>query len=469
MRDHRFASRIRCLFAGSTLLPFAASAQVLRGTLELTWGDPAPGSQAHTALEVELVDADGGRLMLAPEAAARAAGDLFRLAGRDVVLTLQPAPWIGGLAAAATLDAAVAGDATMTPTLVGNYRWANIACKFSDVADEPKTLAYMDDFMANLPGRLDHYWREVSYDRITIADSVSYGWFTLPHPRAYYQPFGSVQRTMLLVDCTAAADATVNFAPFAGINTFYNDNLDGSAWGSASRTLTLDGLRRAWRVTWEPPWGYDDAAPLAHEMGHGFGLPHANNADGDSDDYDNPWDVMSDDWRNAPTDATYGILPKHINVWSRDRLAWVDAARKLTIATDGAVDGIVLDRASLVGSANTQMIVVALPAPEPATRYYTIEARKRSGTYESSLAGDAVIIHEVQTARSAPAWSQDAQIPPADRANNPGSMFVVGESWVDPQGYFQVGVVGETPDGFIVNVQRGGTLRPDLVFRNGFQ
>ena len=109
-------------------------------------------------------------------------------------------------------------------------------------------------------------------------------------------------------------------------------------------------------------------------MGHGFGLSHANNSDGDGDAYDKPWDVMSDDWHNATSDPSYGTLPKHINTWSRDHLGWMDAARKLTVSSDGQYNAIVLDRTSLTGSSAIQMIVIVLPAPEPATRSPPVRA-----------------------------------------------------------------------------------------------
>lgn len=464
-----FAAGARIISAGSAQTT-AATPPALHGTIELTWGDPAPGDRQMSVFEVEFAGADGGRLALDADAALKAAGDLHRLGGRPVVLTLQPGPWIDGRATPASIaEDAASTEAPVATALTGNMPWVNIACKFSDMAVEPNTLAYFDGMMANVSGSLDHYWREVSYNKIDIAGSASYGWFTLPHPRSHYEPFNSTQRHALIEDCAAAADPTVNFASFWGINTFYNGELDGYAWGNSGKTFTLDGTTSRWSVTWEPPWAYADEAPLAHEMGHGFGLPHANNSDGDSDPYDNPWDVMSDDWRNAVSDPTYGSLPKHINIWSRDELGWIDAARKLTISADGVYDNIVLDRASLIGSTNTQMIVIVLPAPAPAWRYYIVEARKRAGAYDGNLAGDAVIIHEVNNLRGEPSWSVDADIPPADRANNPGSMFVVGESWGDPGNTFQVSVVGETVEGFVVNVQRGGNLQPDLIFRDGFQ
>jgi hypothetical protein len=450
------------------LAPLAcASAQApLTGTLELLWGDASPDAPRAPRFEANLVDASGTRHALDTQQALHAAGDLFKLAGHEIAVTAQPGPWIDGrIAAEVIVDAGVSTDAVAAPKVSGAQPWVTLLCKFSDNTAEPNNLAYFGTMLSNNTGRLDHYWREVSYNKVNVGGSVAYGWFVLPHPRSYYVPSGSANLSALFTDCTGVADSTVNFAPFVGINTMYNDDLDGYAWGGG-RSATLDGVHRVWYATWEPPWGYANEAPLAHEMGHGFGLPHANNSDGDSDPYDNPWDVMSDAWHNAGHDATYGAQPKHISIWSRDHLGWIDTARKLTIASNGTSNGIVLDRASLIGSTHTQMIVVTLPAPAPATHYYVIEARKRVGYYEANLAGDAVIIHEVDTERDAPAWSVDADVPPANIANNAGSMFVVGESWTAPNATFKVSVTAATADGFILNVQRGAG--GDVIFQNGF-
>jgi len=177
---------------------------------------------------------------------------------------------------------------------------------------------------------------------------------------------------------------------------------------------------------------------------------------------------MSDAWNNAVGDATYGSQPKHINTYSRNRLGWIDAARKLTVSADGTVNGIVLDRASLIGSTNTQMITVTLPAPEPATHYFIVEARKKVAYYESNLAGDAVIIHEVNTSWQEPSRSIDADAPPANTSNNAGSMFVVGESWTAPGNLWKLSVTGTTAQGFTVNVRRGN-VPDDTIFKNGYE
>jgi hypothetical protein len=256
----------------------------------------------------------------------------------------------------------------------------------------------------------------------------------------------------------------VNFNGAQGINMMFNGDLDGFAWGGG-RNATLDGVSKGWSTTWNPPWSFGNLAPLAHEMGHGYGLPHSNNSDGDDDPYDNPWDVMSDGWSNAVDNVTYGSLPKHINVRQRDRLGWIDAARKLTVPAGGAANNVVLDRASLAGSTNRQMIVLSLPATDVAgNAYYTVEARGRSGTYEAALAGDAVIIHGIDA--NGVAYSMDAEVPPADTSNNEGSMFKVGETWVSPDGSRMVKVLSATANGFIVRIGKwrstGGPLLPRI-------
>jgi hypothetical protein len=452
------------------LVPLVCAAQAAQtGTLELRWGDPAPGSGDAARFEARIIDVDGDRKTIDTQQALRASHDLFSLYGRIVRLMLMPGPQVGDtLAPESIVDATPTSHAVHGPRVAGSQPWVTLLCKFADVATEPHDTGYFTQMLSNDTGRLDQYWREVSYDKVDIIGSEVYGWFPLPFPRVHYVPLnsdgtdGSADLDALWDDCTQAADASVDFTPFVGINTMYNGNLDCCAWGGG-HYATLDGVNRLWYSTWEPPWGYANEAPLAHEMGHGFGLPHANNSDGDSSPYDNPWDVMSDAWDNAGSDGTFGAQPKHIGIWSRDHLGWIDPQRKITVSSNGLAPGIVLDRASLTGSTNTQMIEVTLPT-EPDSHYYVIEARKRVPGFESHLAGDAVIIHEVDLDRDEPAWSVDATVPPADVANDPGSMFVVGEAWTEPNGAFTVSVMSETPDGFVLDIQRGS----DRIFAYGF-
>lgn len=464
--------------------PAVVPKDILLGRLELRWGDAppdamtdattAPAAAKPATLEhvfrVSLVEDSGLRHALDPDQALLAADDLHALYGRRVAV---------GLATVKTADEPRAGDVLMPDAIVpiddllakqsagkdveaaiaGTTSWVTLMCKFADQPTEQKTLGFFQGQYGNAIGQLGHYWQEVSYGQINLGGSNAYGWATLPQPRSYYVTFDTAANkekadlTKLFNDCTAAHDANVNFAVnggVQGVNMMFNDNLDGYAWGGSSCS-TLDGINKCWSTTWNPPWSFNNLAPLSHEMGHAYGLPHANNSDNDSDPYDNTWDVMSDSWNNGVPNATYGTLPKHINIYSRNRLGWVAAARKRTVNAGTAATSLTLDRASLAGSTNLQMITLAYPGQT--TRYFTLEARKRTGDYENRLAGDAVIIHEVQTSRKEPAWSVDADTPPANRANNEGSMFKVGETWISPDYAFRVKVESATAQGFVVSIK----------------
>jgi len=459
-----------------------ARAEIVQGQLELRWGDPIPvhgKSQPPSRFVATLVGDDGKRRALDPAQARRAAGDLYALANRRVAVefsrTKRGAGAIMAIVPADRLQLPGLSKALLAPKAVsGNTRWVTVACKFSDIAEEQKPVTFFSGQYGTDPGQLGHYWKEVSYNKIDLAGSSAFGWFTLPQPRSFYVTMVDGEEDanldQLFDDCAAAANPTVNFNGAQGINMMFNGDLDGYAWGGG-RYAALDGPNRLWSSTWNPPWSFNNLAPLAHEMGHGYGLPHSNNSDGDDDPYDNPWDVMSDAWSNAVDNATYGALPKHINVRQRDRLGWIDAARKLTVPARAPNAEVVLDRASLVGSINRQMIVLTLPAEDAVGNVmYTVEARKRKDAsapamalnYEGNLAGDAVIIHGVDA--DGVAYSMDADVPPAERSNNEGSMFKVGETWTSPDGSQKISVLSATTNGFLVKIGNprltGGPLLP---------
>ncbi len=451
-----------------------AQAAVVQGWLELQWGDPAPGVAGAPQFRATLVADDGRRFPLDVGEALRAAQDLHALANRRIAVEFSaPAAGVSQYRVEAIVPAdnlQLSAEKANDKAVLGNTVWVTLMCKFSDILTEQKTLSFFQSQYGNSQGQLDHYWREVSYGKINLTGSSAYGWFTLPQPRSYYvtgSGQGSANLNQLFTDCTAAADPSVNFAAnggVQGINMMFNGDLDGYAWGGG-RCTTLDGLNKCWSSTWNPPWSFNNLAPLAHEMGHGFGLPHANNSDGDTDPYDNPWDVMSSAWRNANTNPVYGTVAKHINMYHRNRLGWVDPERVLTINAGTQHPSLQLDRAGRPASTEKQMLLIRVPG-EPSSRYYTVEARQRIGYYDGNLAGNAVIIHSVNTGRKEPAWSVDADVPPATVSNNEGSMFKPGETWTAPDGSFRVRVLAENANGFHVTVcgPAGASAGPGRYF-----
>src|SRR5690606_37160893 len=246
--------RMPALVAGALLLLGcgAAAAQVVQGRLELHWGDPAPapsGQRLQPRLLATLVTDDGGRLALDPVQAQRAAGDLYALSKRRVAVAFAE-PGLGVLRQpevevivpvdlqwkrSATVDAAGRPAAA---GVEGTTRWVTLACRFSDIATEQKTRDFFTSQYGYLPGQLGHYWIEVSYGKIDLAVSQTYGWFALPSPRDAYMTTvdGEEEADLdkLFRDCAAAADPTVDFAGVQGVNMMFNGDLDGYAWGGGA-------------------------------------------------------------------------------------------------------------------------------------------------------------------------------------------------------------------------------------------
>ncbi|MEM7481005.1 MAG: hypothetical protein AAF481_07500 [Acidobacteriota bacterium] len=458
-----------CIAAGSAAA--AATATPLTkatGILDAVWGD-APDGEHH--LRWFLTDDRGLRTELRIDDLPRFGIDRWN--HRRVRVTYESAavdqgtpPLVRLVEVLPSQPEAIRSDGRSP--ISGSKPWVSILCKFADISAEPENLAFFQGMYANVPGGLDHYWREVSYDAIDIVGSTAVAWVTLPRVRTQYVPTpgsgNNANLGLLFSDCTAAADSLVDFSnggsPFEGINLMFNATLDCCAWGG-SRFATLDGVSKSWRSTWNPPWAFAQEAVIAHEMGHGFGLPHSNNSDGDSDPYDSPWDVMSAATSYTVNDSTYGRLGKHINSYHKNRLDWIPANRIFTVANDGSFT-VTVDNLARASTSNYRMIRIPLGG---ATEY-TVETRDQTGNYDGNVPGRAVIIHHVDPSRAADAEVIDADVPPATFSDNEGSMWKVGETYVDTANEISIRIDSATANGFQVTVTRGDA---PSIFEDGFE
>jgi M6 family metalloprotease-like protein len=436
------------------------------GVITVVWGDARLGDPILTEERFFLHEASGAEteLSIAPDL-VRAAGGARRLNGKTVEVRLIPS----GMSYAKRIreTAAIVRSLRILPdraavkaakAVTGPQPWVSILCKFSDVTAEPKSLPYFQDmYSSSYPG-LDHYWRELSYDNANVSGSTAVAWVTLPHPVSHYANSSGGDLSAMVADCTAAADTYVFFPDFVGINMMFNNDFGPYAWGGR-RNIFLDGQLKMYRVTWEPPWGYRNVAVIAHEMGHGFGLPHSNNADGDSSPYDNPWDVMSDSWYWALHDSTYGTVGKGTIAHHLDILGWIAPARKLDIDSVGIYTA-TIDNLELESTTNLRLVTVQIP---DSTLYYTVEVRDREG-YDGSLPDFAVVIHEVWPSRKEEAWLVDPVNP--DNGADEGAMWRVGECFEDAANEIEICVQSVTTEGFTVRVFYGDTGK---IFTDGFE
>ena len=434
------------------------------GTLTVQWGDGPPGSGLALPPRFTLTEDQGGRTPLEiDEVHLRSLGGPLALNGRRVtvrgtfaaarsVAAGSAALWVNSLRVegASTAGGDTSGPAASAALVSGAHPWVTILCRFADSAGTtPAPSSYFEGLMgAEHPG-MNHYWQEQSYGTANIDGSLVVGWFTLPRTRAQYFAGGSFDVWLALDDCTQVADSSVFFPSFDGVNLMFNETLDCCAWGG-SGTLTRDGQVRVYRVTWLPPWGWQDHDVVGHEMGHGFGLPHSSGPYAAT--YDSRWDVMSGGGQCQPAHPTYGCLGVHTISFHKDLLGWVspshryvpDAASSQTITLEplsGPVSG-------------SGYHLARIPIGTGDLTFYTVEARRFIG-YDSQVPGEAVVIHDVNTA----VGGRRARVVDGDTGNtNPndaGSMWLPGETFTDAARAVSVQVNASTAMGFQVTITVG--------------
>jgi M6 family metalloprotease-like protein len=452
------------------LRQIAGEVSSLSGWFSIIWGDSKDGK---SSMIYTLTDVNGRRTLLQMnEKVAKRLGGLLQFNGKYVSVqgTLATPSYTGAtsdstqsppavlnvisisLAPPPGSKAPTINDVTALAVVSGSRPWVTIMCKFSDIAAEPNNLAYFQGMYGDTQPGLNHYWKELSFNTADVAGSTTgTGWYTLPDTELHYNPTNTEKGTNLSEladDCIAAADATVDFSLYSGINMMFNSDFDnGWAWGG-SRTMTLDNVTRSWSTTWEPPWSYANVSVIAHEMGHGFGLPHSSY--NRAAVYDNAWDVMSQDRYNcaAATDPTYGCMAQHTISYHKDLLGWIPGARKIPIAGPVSATTLILEDLAAPASANYQIAII--PIGGSATNFYTVEARRFTG-YDAKLPDEAVIIHNVDTTNGIPA----VLVPGGLSSTNPSVRFTVGETFTDTTNDIAVIVRADTGTGFEVTISNG--------------
>jgi len=428
----------------------AASPVSIQGTFLVLWGDGDEGSgETQQAYFLVASQAHPLRLVFTDDQLS-AAGGALGLNRQQVVVQ---GTWLEEGERLLVQSVALSLGEQMGPEgIFGPQPWVSILCKFRDVPDEPNDLNYFQQmYSVDYPG-LDHFWRQNSYELANLEGSGAFGWYVLPHDRAYYLPGGNLDWWTAAEDCTAAADPYVDFSPYVGINLMFNDLLDCCAWGGTWYAC-LDGVCQNWRTTWEPPWGYQNIGVIAHETGHGFGLPHSlGNCQGG---YDNRWDVMSDVWSNG-SHPVYGTMGQHTISFHKGMLEWFSPQQVFTSMV-GTINTLSLEQLALPRTNN--YLGARILINNSTAHFYTLEVRQPTENpidYDKWLPGFAVIIHEVNPYNPEPAVvvDLDGNCNTADA----GSMYTVGEVYRDEMNGISVSVDSVTASGYVVTINNRFTV-----------
>jgi M6 family metalloprotease-like protein len=442
-----------------------AAAQTVDGVFHLVWRvaqDPAQPvevsyhladdqGRTHTLeLDPERLRPFGGALALNRKRVEVTAAQLSVAEGADGgsrlrVLSLRPVQPTG---------ASMVMDAVQT----GARAYATILCRFADSTTVPRPAEFYQALLTGTAQNgLDHFWREVSDGGINLGGSVVAGWVDLPRTRAQYFPQGidnNPDWSLMVADCTAAADATVDFRQYVGINLQFNMDMPAS-WGG-SRYVTADGLNRVMPMTWMASWAGHSV--YAHEMGHSFGLPHSSGPYAAT--YDSRWDVMSNSYIQSAGGQWIG---QHTMIYHKNILGWIPAAQRY-LAANGSQQTLLLNRSELPGTtANYQMAQIPLPGGE----FYTVEVRRKVG-YDTGLPDEGVIIHRVRPTLP----DRAAQVVDADNNGNPndqGAIWLPGERFIDAANGVVIAVDAAVGSGFRVSIGLNAavTIVSDSIRRVG--
>ena len=277
------------------------------------------------------------------------------------------------------------------PTI--NWPWAIVLCRFRDVAAVPQPRDYYEDlFTHNGAGGLCDYWRAVSFNALDLTGSRVFGWFTMARDASEVSQlqFPGGRSTLVQWGLDTAQANGVNLSGFRAVLIVQNFGVDHGAAGNGVLIVHQDSA--------VCEFGF-----IAHEMGHGFGLPHSNSANPDTV-YGDGWDLMSFatttfqfpiQFRGAQGSATVGLNARNL-----EALNAVPAGRLWVPAADFSA-AVTLDALNQTPLGNHGALVIKIPpsATRPARpngSAYTVEFRRRTG-WDRNIPDDAVLIHEVRS------------------------------------------------------------------------
>jgi PKD domain len=303
-----------------------------------------------------------------------------------------------------------------------------IRVDFSDLPGEPLSEA---SAQTTMDGQVAPFYDAQSYGRTTITSTTVTPVLRMPQTLAWYKTNGDYQ---LQTDARAAARA----AGFDRANFSFDITAFArvAEWGYAGKAWV--GAPGVWLN------GYFNMSVTAHELGHNWGVAHANrwNATGDSivgagthSEYGNQFDVMG----GGPNGWA------HFNAEFKKRLNWVVAGEVSTVTTSGTYRLHALESAIASG-------FHTLSVARPDGKTYWMEFRTQVPSNASAASG-AFLMWNVPTGGRG---NEVLDVSPATSGTD--SALVLGRTFSDAASGIHltpIGKGGTSPESLDVVVQLG--------------
>jgi M6 family metalloprotease-like protein len=229
--------------------------------------------------------------------------------------------------------------------------WAFVLFKFSDDNSEPNPREFYEKLFTEV-GRGTHnivdYWESVSHSHVDLSGSQVIGWVTIDQTiqqwRADQAQLGMDITSLEQLKANQAEQGLIDMAQAnvqAGFKKLRYDVMQQVKQAASNADFDLTkyyGIVAVSNVTFDL-WGtlhealisgaMTDLSGLAHEMGHGYGLPHS--MDTRYIDYTDWWDVMSYGACAMTSFPDYGLFTSQcgpvLNAANMERLGWLDPSR----------------------------------------------------------------------------------------------------------------------------------------------
>ncbi|MBZ5535405.1 MAG: M6 family metalloprotease domain-containing protein [Acidobacteriia bacterium] len=312
-------------------------------------------------------------------------------------------------------------DSIVNAPRTGTLNNIVIFIRFGDDTEFSEAINSYDAMFNSTTGgenSLRNYYAEVSYNQLAISTTFypapSGGFVTSYqdlHPRGYFRPYNAITNPIgytndtdrtnrehaLLANAVAAIASQV--PPGLNIDGDGDGNVDnvcfivkGSPEGGndllwphmrslSTLSVTINSKRVfTYNFQLENSLGLNNVSVLAHEMFHSLGAPDLYHHSFDVLSPADVWDVMA-----------YSLYPpQHMTAYMKMRYGtWLSSIP--TISTSGTYS-----LNPLTSSTNNAFKILS---PNSTTEYFVVEYRKKTGTFESSLPGEGLIVYRINTSR----------------------------------------------------------------------